>query len=211
MTNYTLSKWPRLLVWGETITPEQAKVVILETTNWYFSSNSKNYEKTLYKLIGINSRENLYGHVSYFQSENGILDLQYLDNNWILSCWMGGPHGWCNPDGTIFANTFNIGKWPEFEEVLEEWELIAKTFPFLKLNAQLVNNEGKDDKPEVGFILGGGKVKVYKPEQKIVPVGDCKFDLTRFLEREEDTATYSSEAGVSLEWVKSGLELLNIL
>jgi hypothetical protein len=211
MTNYTLSKWPRLLVWGETITPEQAKVVILKTTNWYFSSNSKNYEKTLYKLIGINSRENLYDHVSYFQAENGILDLQYLDNNWILSCWMGGPHGWCNPDGTIFSNTFNIGKWPEFEEVLEEWELIAKTFPFLKLNAQLVNNEGEDDKPEVGFILGGGKVKVYKPEQKIVPVGDCEFDLTRFLEREEDTVTYSSEAGVSLEWVKSGLELLNIL
>jgi hypothetical protein len=84
-------------------------------------------------------------------------ELEYLTNDHIHSCFIYGNHGWCNPDGSIFFYD-NIGKWPSTHEVLEEWELIASMFPYLDLNATILNGESceKNTVPVMNFRVVNG-------------------------------------------------------
>lgn len=82
-----------------------------------------------------------------------------------MSCWIGGTHGWCDWDGTIFANSFNVGKWPTVEEVEKDWQAIAAAFPFLDLRSQLLNrgsSEAVDEgaSPVVEFVVRNSRVEV---------------------------------------------------
>src|SRR5689334_7897912 len=90
------------------------------------------------------------------------LDLSYLRNSRIVSCYVNGPHGWCNWDGTIFTNTYNIGKWPNCKEVLEDWQNIAEHFPFLKLKSQLWSTEQCEEGGHavIQYNIANGTVEV---------------------------------------------------
>ena len=109
------------------------------------------------------------------------LDIYYLQNSRIVSCWIGGTKGWCDWNGNIECSNYNIGKWPSIKEVYEEWCVIAKEFPYLNLRSQLMNCEAyeaiSDDgenepKPIVEFIVKDGKVEMVEPTEQLIPMTD---------------------------------------
>ena len=55
------------------------------------------------------------------------IELEYLSNHRIVSSWIGGPHGWCNWEGNIGCNNYNIGKHPSCKEVYNEWIKMSAT------------------------------------------------------------------------------------
>ena len=87
----------------------------------------------------------------------------------MASSYIGGPHGWCDWQGQIFTNSYNIGKWPSTQEVYEEWRCIATAFPFLSLKCQLFDGETCEEeerelKPIIQFNVSQGQVTLCEPE-----------------------------------------------
>jgi hypothetical protein len=209
-----LPKWPALVVRGKSVTPEQAMEILIRTSSPSYSSNDSEFDRQLNEFLydlkyqgqgyealdtaivsklGIDSSEGTSKHFREIwdyrdkvEEDHGILQLQYLYNSQIVSCWVGGPHGWCNWDGTIFSNNYNIGKWPSVEEVFKEWKIIAKTFPFLDLRCQLMNHEADCEDmvsipgPVVEFKVKDGKVKMKIPN---LPLDKTKFGTENMYEK----------------------------
>lgn len=145
MNSISLPKWPALLVVGEKVTPQQAQEINIRTSSLpYLSTNNRKFSaevyEYLYKVKNLTNYWDYTGDINVTE-EYGILELEYLQNQYIASAWIGGPHGWCDWQGNIFANNYNIGKWPSVSQVYQEWCLIAHTFPFLNLQCQLLNKE----------------------------------------------------------------------
>lgn len=175
----SLPKWPALTVVGEKVTPEQAMQIIIRTNGGvWFSSNDKEFTRDLYKALGVETDES--GHPRDYTALDAVEEryqiispLEYLCNQQIVSAFIGGPHGWCNWNGDIFCNSYNIGKWPDAEVVLNEWAKIAEAFPFLSLKSQLFSGEvGDPDSvvvPVVEFQVSHGEVTAFLPEGTLVP------------------------------------------
>jgi hypothetical protein len=187
--NIGLPKWPALIVKGKKVTEDQAKEIIIRTDDFYFSSNDHEFSKQLYEFIYNVKGEGSMAHCSLhdcFKKEDGtndwdkaneaerkirndlkLLDLSYLHNSQIVSSWIGGPHGWCNWNGYIGTNNYNIGKWPSVEEVYNDWVKIAQAFPFLDLRSQLLSGETGEDNsyPLIEYIIKDGKVEMTKTEE----------------------------------------------
>lgn len=188
-------KWPGLIVVGDDVTVEQAQVINVRTLSLSFSSNDKAFERLLYDELNIpdffgdsfqlrgTDEETLQKRRAltqrYFkaleaaQKRYGVLPLEYLRNDNVVSCYVGGPHGWCDWWGKIRCSSYNIGKWPSHEEVHKEWRLIAKAFPFLNLRCQLLNEETctaleRDARPLVEYVVSGGKVKAREPKEPLI-------------------------------------------
>jgi hypothetical protein len=177
-----LTKWPRLLVRGTPVTDRQAAEIIIRTDMiWNFISTNHHYwERVIraeqarlgypgeFKMARKPGGGTPDGYWEKFQEheqrkrqwhlDHGILDLQYLSNERICSCWIGGPHGWVSWNGFIGCSTYNVGKWPEVREVTEEWTDIATAFPFLDLRAQLVPDEGEAEQAAVTWSVKDGRV-----------------------------------------------------
>jgi len=147
--NVSWPTWPGLLVVGDKISEEQAAEILLKTQNW-FLLDSISQESLLYKEL-----KKIY--VSSFPEEDRIsdilmdfdiieqkiqqLEVNYLSNDRIYSSWIGGLHGWCDWDGNIFCNNYNVGKWPSIEYIEDELVLVASSFPFLNFTLQLLSEE----------------------------------------------------------------------
>lgn len=142
-------KWPQAVIIGKKITKDQAREVLIKT-DYFFTSdmpggNDEKYDIELRKRLNMPpcwsyGSDNTYEENVAWQKEHGCLQLNYLDNNWISSCYIGGPNGWCHVDGTIFNNK-NIGKWPEWSEVVEDLETLGKAFPFLDMTLYIIDCE----------------------------------------------------------------------
>ncbi|MFD6935280.1 hypothetical protein ACFWAP_03860 [Streptomyces goshikiensis] len=151
-----LTKWPRLLVTGIPVTPEQADDILIRTANLYLlDGNDKAWTAKVYGALGLTPGR--YGTATIesirgVAAELDLLQLTVLYNARIASTWIGGPHGWCDWDGTIGCASYNLGKWPDRDTVLAEWELIATQFPYLNLTAQLLADEG------AGKVVGQWRV-----------------------------------------------------
>ena len=178
-----LPKWPGLLVIGDNITPEQAGEILIRTNDWYsifsFQKNSflldeikKIYQKTL----------PLEDQISYIEIDEQIfnnkinrLSLNFLDNDRIDSSWIGGLKGWCDWDGAIFCNNYNIGKWPYIGDILYDLRLIIKRFPYLNFQLQLLSHEAdieenaNEVKPLVSLEINKGKIKEMDIDYLICP------------------------------------------
>lgn len=172
-----LPKWPAMIVKGKPVTTDQAKEIIIRTDSFNFYSNDRSFERQINKyLYGVECNsfdrheaiEKKHG-IKMFEAfemesakqlEYGIIQLEYLNNSRILSSWIGGPHGWCNWNGYIGCNNYNIGKYPAEDEVFEEWKRIAEAFPFLSLKCQLLSGEtcGDNLEPVVEYRIDGGIV-----------------------------------------------------
>lgn len=172
-----ITKWPRLLVEGDDVAREQANEILVRTDGWYFCTNDDVFRRSVCGLVGIEiDSHGILGWRSLdeFRTSIGALDLNDIDNNQIMSSWIGGPHGWCDWDGKIGCDTWNIGKWPTFDGITEEWVTIAAAFPYLRLRAQIVANEGE------GEIVGGwtvtdGTVTVdFQPDDEGQPQRICR-------------------------------------
>lgn len=216
-----LPKWSGLLVKGKKVTIEQAKEICIRTNSRWMSSNHriKNIE-FINALYGVNLKPNenkndlldafrlekTGNHLEYdweaydnciadAEDKYGLLNLDYLENSRVSSCWVSGHHGWCNWDGIIFTREYNIGKRPSVESVYDEWKEIAIAFPYLNLRAQLLDKEiGENDaKPVVEYIVKNGKVKMVVPKALL-------------LEPEPSNLFDRSEIGVSLDYFKDALK-----
>lgn len=216
--NIELTKWPLMLVKGEKVTEDQAAEIIIRTSNFYFSTNDRDFEKELYSHIygvysdhfdiadkiakrdNISLQEAQKKEASINQSY-GLLCLNYLSNERIASCWIGGPHGWCDWQGNIFCNTHNIGKWPNVTDVYKEWKMLAKAFPFLDLTCQLCPEEGKEA-PIIEYRIKNGKVYVSKPKDRILENGNTDDFIMNSL-----TRGYKREHGCTIEQFKRALEI----
>jgi len=104
--------------------------------------------------------DNYWGFFDRLHKEIGYISDSYIMNSWFSSCFIFGPHGWMNPDGTIgFID--NIGKWPDVEAVYNYWKKIAKEYPMLKIRITLMDGEGCEDNisPVVTMKVANGKIR----------------------------------------------------
>jgi hypothetical protein len=182
------------------VSEEQAAEIIVRTDDWHFSSNDSTFETMLRKTAGMPPPYNYDKEMSNKErlqqwrdnevqeaavmKAHGVLSLNYLHNERIVSCFIGGPHGWCDWSGNIFCNSFNIGKWPSVTEVLQDWETIAQAFPYLDLRSQLLSGESCENgiTPLVEFIVRDGKVELVDPERALLPAISLDISPVLFCE-----------------------------
>jgi hypothetical protein len=145
-------KWPKLLMVGETVKPEQAMEILIRTNHWYMleynydqdiigETIKKFYTKTLASEYQIG--ENKIDGEDLIKKLDA-LELNYLENARIQSSWIGGLKGWMNWDGKLFTNNYNIGKWPTEDELIYDIKTIINTFPYLDFELQLVRQDYSD-------------------------------------------------------------------
>lgn len=173
--NRGLPKWPECRVEGMNVSPEQAMEILIRTDGWYVSTNDQAWQAHVYHLAGVpqdltRSRTD-WGLWDPFLEQHRVLDLEYLNNDQIASCYIGGPHGWCSWDGTVAQRGCNIGKWPSVDTVYEEWQRIAEAFPFLSLRCQLFSGEECEagSVPVVEYVVAEGSVRMCEPQEPLEP------------------------------------------
>jgi hypothetical protein len=191
-----------------------AAEILIRTDSFYLSCNDREWTRKLYGVLGVALDE--HGLVENMDQEDeakvhyGVLQLEYLTNHRIASSYVGGPHGWIDWDGTIGCSTFNIGKWPDSERVLKEWELIASTWPELELQCQLVADEG-EGKPMVDYFISGGNVRMAEPTELLkgtatgVRPGNENLEVAFTRVFAEPS---SRERGCTLEQFKAALDIV---
>ena len=189
--NIWLPKWPAMVVVGRPVSRQQAMEIIIRTDDLSFGSNSPRFNKELEEYLydvkidrdvydavktkldiskEVKYSNEVYDYMYKKRSEVGRVKLTYLNNSRVISSWVGGAHGWCDWNGNIGCNNYNIGKWPSVEEVYNEWKLIAKAFPYLDLTCQLMNHESScadmvdDPKPLINFVVKNGRVRMKEPD-----------------------------------------------
>jgi hypothetical protein len=210
-----LSKWPEMRILGDAVTREQANEIILRTSSFCFSTNDHEFQKELWDAAGIKHGETEYkwntvdfDDLQRFNEEMGILPLHYLQNNQIVSSWIGGPHGWCGWTGSISSSGYNIGKWPEVESVEKEWKKIAQAFSYLKLCCQLFSDESgvEESKPLVEFRVADGKVNLKAPGDTL-PVVNHTDPVDSFF---NSLNSCNRERGCTIERFKEAIEQLKV-
>lgn len=216
--NIDLPKWPALVVVREKVSLDQAAEIIVRTSMYYLSCNDRDFEARVNELVfGVYAKR--YDLAEELSIKLGVsiseaweyqdkcianykhLDLGYLKNSRIMSSWVGGPHGWCDWNGNIFTNNYNIGKWPDIEAVYHEWKIIAKAFPFLSLKSQLFSGEQCEDdtRPVVQFDIKDGKVKMTIPKTVLCPPVDMPM---------RNIFSNQTERGCTIEQLKNALALV---
>lgn len=200
------TKWPAMIVVGEKVTKDQAKEILIRTDrhrlDFSYAGNDHNYRKQLEACLPKSPEQDFKESLC---KSYGVLELEYLSNDRIVSSWIGGPHGWCDWNGNIFCNNYNVGKWPNDEELLNEWSIIAEAFPFLNLNAWYMSGETSEENtiPVLQIKVQEGKAIIVEdienPKVPVVPVGmDNLFSIL--------SGNTGRERGCSLETLKEALD-----
>ena len=178
------NKWPAMLITGEKVTEKQAMDIIIRTDeavvnpNMYTFGNNQDFGKQWAKLIDVSYD---YDESVYSRSKCiNFVSLEYLYNNLLSSCWVGGSTSWIWEDGSIFKFS-NIGKWPSTEEVFDELKRIAQAFPYLKLKVTLFDEQVMPD-----FYIRGQKI-VYAEYEDVLDKALCSFTV------ENGKVTYHNE------------------
>lgn len=99
-----------------------------------------------------------------FEKRWRTLYTEYVHNSWVSTAFIGGPHGWCHPDGQIgFID--NVGKWPSVQAVFNDWAVLAETFPFIEVGVTLFDREECEDgkQPVVSMRVKDSKVVLVDP------------------------------------------------
>lgn len=177
LSDVTLIKWPQMIVTGASVTREQAKEIIIRTDPFfsdvalYAGGNDQEFTIRYQQQSGVLAAVSCSDQQIRERVQEAVdsvvkpIPLDYLDNDWASSGFVYGPHGWCQPDGTIEYHD-NIGKWPEAVELYDEWQSIARAFPYLSLFASFMDAESCDTDASVvlQFVLHEGAVRVVKGE-----------------------------------------------
>ena len=180
LLNAGLPKWPQMIVTGSSVTKEQALEIIRRTDSFFgFWQGGNNHEfirqaKEILQMPDINDYsipyEESFKRMEQFRdwrSAWGVIDTEYVVNSWISCSFIGGPHGWMHPDGSI-GYSDNVGKWPSVEEVYNDWKKIAEAFPFLEIEATLMSGESGEDHthPVVSFLVREESVELVDPNTR---------------------------------------------
>lgn len=207
------TKWPAMIVTGTNVTVEQAAAILLRTdlnrTDFTYAGNNRQHRAKLIKLFDFTKQREDENQKDFWERREEIfekyqiLSLNYLYNDRIVSSWFGGPHGWCDWDGTIGCRNYNIGKWPSVEEVAEDWEQIAKAFPFLDLQCQIFSDSygNEDIVPTLLFIVKDGKVVVEDSDDPIDMLITPEFDIDYLLDQYH-------EQGISIGQLRRKIKLV---
>ena len=184
LRNLALIKWPQMIVTGVTVQPEQALNIILRTDTFFrsaYGGNNHEFNKLTSKRFRhpdkwdcFHDKSNVKGYYrqssdaeSEYQQILGCIYLDYVHNDWASCAFIGGPHGFMNPDGKV-AYLDNIGKWPDVGDVYKDWQFIAHAFPYLDIGVTLMSQERSSDipgEPVVSFALKNGKVCIVDPKE----------------------------------------------
>jgi len=209
----SLPKWPELVVVGEPVTIEQAAEILIRTDNFRFFSNDQEWETQVKEFFGIpedcfsaDTFQDAFLKEDEARKNYNVLSLNFLHNNWIMSSYVNGPHGWCDWAGNIETEGYNIGKWPDYSEVYEDWRLIAKAFPFLKLKSQLFSGEycEEDIVPVVEFHVENGNVRIFEPGPRLQ---GTKPKVSREEEMKKWLAGDKNERGCTFDKLKWAAEI----
>lgn len=174
----SLGKWPAMVVVGEPVSIEQAERILVCTDRHLPDfKHAGNYTRMCCQYADLFGMGAIYDAPDKWNSSSlgrwtrfiqaefqlrhrlGLLDLHMLCNSRIISSSIHGLHGWCDWDGRIGCNNYNIGKWPLAEDILNEWRTIAKAFHFLTLRCWLYDRECSEPNanPVVMYqVLDGG-------------------------------------------------------
>ena len=175
LLNLGLPKWPQMIVTGEHVTVDQAKEIIRRTDRAFQSglySNDEGLDSALADDWRMpDALRHTHRKAPYdwdleqekrlaWQTAWGVLDTEYVHNEWIGCCFFAGVHGWMHPDGAIGFSD-NVGKWPTVEDVLNDWRTIATAFPFIVADVTLMSAESCEDaQPVVGIRVCDGNAEL---------------------------------------------------
>lgn len=208
-----LPKWPALVVLGAPVTPTQAAEILIRTDGFLFSSNDDEFVRELFAELGVETTGERWPDPADWDSwyaardRYGVLtNLDYLRNSRVVSSSVNGPHGWLDWDGRVHTTSYNVGKWPTVEAVLAEWELIARTWPFLDLKSQLMSGEVCEDdvRPLVEFRVRDGRVTV-DVEPKTMQAPPTFLDTGALLRRLTSSRGERGERGCTVEQFRGAL------
>lgn len=224
-----LPKWPMAYVTGQSVSPEQAKEINFRTdTNFhgisdYGFGNDSRFRKSCTELFGwkpvIDAQNAIFNRPDKTQpysgpdgwemssrwvEEMGIICTEYVTNSFLATSYIGGPNGWCHPDGTILSEGKNYGKYPSVEEVVDEWKRLQEAFPFLDLICTLYSGEQSEDHsvPVVSIIVKNGEVLVVEPDLSLhnrPPVVSNDLGIGHIMRISR--GDYSVEHGWPAEWI----------
>jgi len=184
-----LPKWPQCIITGKPVAPEQAQEIIRRTDQFFGAGgggNARQQNRKIRQILGMPEdpwdtpqgtergviRE-LYQRIDAWKKSWGYIETDYIHNTWIASAYVGGPYGWCHPDGQI-GYIDNIGKWPSVEEVCQDLSTLLEAFPYLELGVTLLDGEiCEDDEKQalVSLRIGNGCVELFDPEDVDVHEG----------------------------------------
>jgi hypothetical protein len=219
-----------MLVTGKPVTQEQAKEIIRRTDRFLvsgFGGNDHNYDQKLGELLKMPHTLH-FGRQGYrnphaFDPEKetypenwertevwkeawGCVETEYVSNDWISCAFIGGPHGWCHPDGMIgFVD--NVGKWPDWESVFNDWKMLAEAFPFLDVAATLFSGESCEEyaTPVISYLVKEGEVSTC-PGSFDVHAGHPEARRAPAHAREEDFFSLAREHAIPWEWFEEWRE-----
>jgi len=183
ITDRDLPKWPQMLTTGRPISEEQAKEIIRRTDSFFckgYDGNDHAFNRWVRETVGMPPSyqdydrkdmppiEDVRAMEQDFLQRWKCVDTHYVNNSWVSSAFISGPHGWCHPDGSIgFID--NVGKWPSIQSVAIDWCMIAETFPFLDIGVTLMSGEDcevedGDCEPVISFKIEGDTVIAVDPK-----------------------------------------------
>ena len=130
----------------------------------------------------------------------GVVDTEYVCNDWASCCFIGGPHGWCHPDGSIYFDD-NVGKWPSIAGIFKDWSDIAQAFPYLDLHVTLMSGECCDDfsRPVVNIRVINGEATLAAPDDSVHGHQPPGSKVEQFIESMRTTGT-GRELGLPANW-----------
>lgn len=186
LLNRGLPKWPHLIIIGKPVTKDQAFEIILRTdgflsdTSKFPGGNNRDFNRIYQRDSGIAELmppENFdsgwfytYMAQQALREKIKFVSFSYIRNDWAASSYIGGPHGFCSPDGEIYHNC-NVGKWPSIEEVYEDLKKMVATWPFLTFKASLYDCEECENTPEKQMVAS------FVAENGVVTITGEDFDL----------------------------------
>ncbi len=228
--NYLLLKWPQMCTAGVPVTVDQACEIIRRTDralSGYFGGNDRVWEDVVRSKLGMPKRRDYNDskdltdaeRSAHLQKEWATEDAwretwkcvrtEYVFNSWIACSYIGGPHGWCHPDGQIgFVD--NVGKWPTVEEIVNDWEILAAKFPFIDVGVTLKDGEWCEENinPVVCLQIRNGEVIGVDPNVTDVHEGHPQPTRGKFEGTDAISLigggwvfNHQRECGIPLEWL----------
>jgi hypothetical protein len=185
MVKTELPPHPLMLATGTPVTPEQADHILVRTCQVASLpySSSPDWNRQVRDIIGLPEKdwpahgasydervqniEQIMRSVATANIVLGVLPLKYIHNHRIFSNGMYGPEGWCDWDGVIGCGNVILRNQPTAKEFVDEWDLVAETFPFLDLRVQLLSSSDLIGTPIVEVAVRKGTARSVPPGRKI--------------------------------------------
>lgn len=159
---------PTLTVTGDRISETRAQEILIRTQDFLLTTKDTAFAEEFYALLGVKldpdfpSPEPLTAELTRLQIEYRCLPLEFLANQRIASQF-GGPHGWCSWTGHLKCRGLPVRPSASVQALLDEWQLIARTWPFLRLRCQLYSvpaSPQTKSKPIVEYRVADGAVQI---------------------------------------------------